>query len=490
MIRVQNLTFSYESNYENIFENVNLDLDTSWKLGFIGRNGRGKTTFLHLLLGKYDYEGDIHSSVEFGYFPYEIPNKEMMVGEIFNEFCPLAQDWEFMKELSYLEVDDDVFWRKFSTLSQGEQTKVLIAILFLSGDKFLLIDEPTNHLDENARKIIGEYLKNKSGFILVSHDRDLLDECVDHILAINKSNIELQNGNFSSWFENFERQQKFENLKNKKLKKDIDNLQKSAVRTSEWSDRVEATKYGNGPVDRGFIGHKAAKMMKRSKSLERRKQNCIDEKKSLLKNFESSEDLKIFPLKYYSDKLVSLSNIVTIYDEKEICKPISFELKQGERVFINGINGSGKSSLIKLLLGYDIKYKGEITFGSKLIISYVSQDTSFLNGTVDNFIKEYGINEKLFRSILSKMNFGYNQTQKMIEDFSDGQKKKLLIAKSLCEEAHLYIWDEPLNYIDIYSRIQIKDLINKFSPTMIVIEHDSKFRDEVATKVIKIEKAF
>ena len=146
MIKIENLTFSYPTSYDNVFENVSFQVDSDWKLGFVGRNGRGKTTFLNLLLGKYEYSGKILSSVQFDYFPYPISDKNRITEDILQEVCPLAEEWELMRELSYLDVDVDVLWRPFETLSNGEQTKVLLAALFLNEGHFLLIDEPTNHL--------------------------------------------------------------------------------------------------------------------------------------------------------------------------------------------------------------------------------------------------------------------------------------------------------------------------------------------------------
>ena len=484
MIRVENLTFAYPSSYDNIFENVSFQIDTDWRLGFIGRNGRGKTTFLNLLLGKYEYQGKIQASVQFDYFPYPVSNKNRLTTDILSEVCPLAEEWELLRELSYLEVREDALWRPFFTLSNGEQTKVLLAALFLNSGHFLLIDEPTNHLDMKARETVSAYLKRKKGFILVSHDRCFLDGCVDHILSINRSDIEVQRGNFSTWFTNFQRQQGFELAQNKKLKKSIDTMQKSAQRTSAWSDRMEASKYGNGPVDRGYIGHKSAKMMKRSKSVQIRQQRAIEEKSRLLKNLETTEDLKIAPLLYHTDTLVTFSNVVPVFDGKDVCQPISFSVKQGERIALDGKNGSGKTSLLKLLTGQHTEHRGTVTIGSGVILSYVPQDTSMLNGSLSEFAKASQIDESLFKAILRKMDFSRIQFEKKMEDFSAGQKKKVLIARSLCEQAHLYVWDEPLNYIDIYSRMQIEKLIEEFSPTMIFVEHDLAFRKNIATRTV------
>ena len=484
MIKIENLTFSYPTSYDNIFENVSFQVDTDWKLGFVGRNGRGKTTLLNLLLGKYEYSGKIYSSVQFDYFPYPVADKTKFTNEIFFEIAPAAEEWELMRELSYLDVEADVLYRPFETLSNGEQTKVLLAALFCNEGHFLLIDEPTNHLDVKAREMVAAYLKKKKGFILISHDRRFLDGCVDHILSLNRANIEVQSGNFSSWMENFERQQEFEFSQNERLQKDISRLQQAAKRSAVWSERVEASKIG--AADKGYVGHKAAKMMKRSKSIEARQQQAIEQKSALLKNVETAEAIKIQPLNYHTDLLASLSNVVVCYDGISVCEPVSFEIRQGERIVLDGKNGSGKSSLLKLVVGQSIDYTGTVTLGSGLVISYVPQDTSYLCGTLSEFAEENNLDESLFKAILRKMDFERVQFEKDMKDFSGGQKKKVLIAKSLCEKAHLYVWDEPLNFIDVYSRMQIEQLITEFAPTMLLVEHDHVFRDTVASNIVNI----
>ncbi|MDF2566239.1 MAG: transporter related protein, partial [Massilibacillus sp.] len=383
-----------------------------------------------------------------------------------------------------------VLYRPFDTLSNGEQTKVLLATLFLKENSFLLIDEPTNHLDMQARKIVSDYLRSKRGFILVSHDRAFLDNSVDHILSINKTDIEIQKGTFSSWWENKKMQDNFELAENEKLRKDITRLSSAAKRTSDWSDKVEKTKLGtrNSGLrpDRGYLGHKAEKMMKRSKAIESRQQSAIEDKAKLLKNIESSERLKISQLNFHAERFIEIENVALFYGEKTACESVSFTIEQGDRVALCGKNGSGKSSLIKLICGENITYTGTFRKASQLKISYVSQDTSHLRGNLTDYATEHGIDESLFKAILRKLDFSRVQFEKDMSDFSGGQKKKVLIAKSLCEKAHLHIWDEPLNFIDVISRMQIEELLLEYSPTILFVEHDSEFCKNIATKIVDL----
>lgn len=493
MITVENLTFSYPSGSETIFDHASFQIDTRWKLGLIGRNGRGKTTLFRLLQNEYEFSGSIASPVEFDYFPYPVTHPERTTEEVLLDLCSDAEWWKLIREFHALEVSEEVLGRPFQTLSNGEQTKVLLAALFIREGHFLLIDEPTNHLDASTRALVSSWLNTKSGYILVSHDRAFLDGCVDHILSLNRKTIEVQKGNFSSWFENFQRQQQNENTQNERLKKEIRHLKKAKHQTENWSNQTEKSKNGTrnsgSKIDKGYVGHKAAKMMKRSKSMENRQNKAIEQKSGLLQNAEKAESLKLHPLEFRSDRLVSLSNVQVIYDGRPANAPVSFDLHRHERMVLEGRNGSGKSSLLKALMGNPTEITGNITIGSGLVISYVPQDASFLKGSLSGFIRENDLDESLFKAILRKMDFERALFDQKMEGYSSGQKKKVLLVRSLCQSAHLYIWDEPLNYMDIYSRMQIEQLIEEFDPTMILVEHDRTFTDHICTHSVSVEKA-
>ena len=495
-INVNKLTFCYEGSYDTIFEDVSFRIDTDWKLGFVAGNGRGKTTFLNLLRGKYEYKGTIGASVKFDYFPFEITDGSKDVLSVIEEIYSDCELWKICRELTLLSVDSGVLYRPYETLSNGEQTKVMLAVLFSRDNNFLLIDEPTNHLDAEARKTVSAYLKKKKGFILVSHDRVFLDACIDHVLVINRANIEVVQGNFSSWWENKQRRDSHELAENERLKKDIGKLKEAARQARQWGDKVESTKLGKKAgqnpkhIDnRAYIGEKSRRMQMRRKNLEKRETRAIEEKSTLLKNIEKTEELKLFPLRHHKDVLVRLENVGLSYGaEAHVIEGLHFEIRRGERVILQGRNGCGKTSILRAILSAaaPLRVTGSIETASGLIISYVPQDTAGLCGNLSDYAKAYEIDETLFKTLLRKMDFTRVQFEKDMVEYSAGQKKKVLLARSLCERAHLYVWDEPLNFIDVFSRMQIEELIRKYNPTMLMVEHDRTFAERTDARTITL----
>lgn len=488
IIDVKNLTFSYFGSARPVFDNVSFYFDTDWKTGLIGRNGIGKSTLFKLLLDEEEYTGSINKSVKMIKFPPDILDKSYTGLEMFNNIS--HEDWKLFRELNLLNLDESLVYRAINTLSNGERTKLLLAMLFTNDDGFLLIDEPTNHLDMEGRGIVSEYLRGKRGFLLVSHDRAFLDGCIDHVISINKNSIEVQTGNYSSWYENKTKKDSFELSKNEKLKKEIKRLKNSARRSKDWSDNIEKTKTGtrNSGVkpDKGYIGHQAARMMQRSKNIQKRQYKTIEEKQGLLKDIEYNESLKLHILPHHRETLISINNLSAYYDKTEVISDISFDINQGDRIALFGKNGSGKSTIIKILLGLHKDFVGNIDMASDLQISYVPQNTSELKGNLQDLINSHGVDETLCKTILRKLGFARELFDMDMSSYSEGQKKKTLIAISLAKPAHIFIWDEPLNYIDIISRIQIEDIINNSKPTLLFVEHDKKFVESIASKIIRL----
>ena len=492
-IQISDLTFAYEGSPDLIFDHASFQIDTDWKLGFIGRNGRGKTTLLRILAGELPDHGAVSAPVQFDYFPFSVPDPGKSPLEIAADMDADGQVWRFLKEIACLDAADDILARPFSTLSGGEQAKVLLAALFARENRFLLIDEPTNHLDMQGRQVVSRYLNGKKGFILVSHDRAFLDGCVDHVLSINRADIEVQKGNFSTWEENKRRQDEFEINKNERLKKEISSLQSAARQARSWADKVESAKFGDIPGAherpknaRSYMGEKSRRMQQRRKNLETRMEKEIDEKEGLLKNLELAEDLKIFPQRHPAGRIIQCREAEITYGDRTVISGLSFTLENGEILALTGKNGCGKSTVMKMIAGELAPARGEFRLASGLILSVVPQQ-AHLTGTLRDYIRENGVDETLFKTILRKLNFSREQFEKPLEACSAGQQKKVLIARSLCQKAHLYLWDEPLNYIDVLSRMQVERLISQFRPTMVLVEHDRTFLEHVGARILSLD---
>ena len=234
-------------------------------------------------------------------------------------------------------------------------------------------------------------------------------------------------------------------------------------------------------------------MQQRRKNIERRQQSAIEEKKALLRNIERSEELKIHTLGTQAQRIIEARELSLSYGERRIFANLSFELRTGEIIALAGRNGCGKSSIIKAaarLAGCDmhgaadVPYTGLLKLPSGITASYVPQDTSFLSGMAADYARRAGADISLFLTILRKMDFPRVQFEKDMQSYSAGQRKKVLLAASLCQGAHVFIWDEPLNYIDLLSRIQLEELIKKNRPTMLIAEHDRAFIENIGAEVV------
>ena len=503
-IRADHLTFAYDGSPEPVFENASFTLDTDWKLGLIGRNGRGKTTLLRLLAGELSGQGILQKSVPAVYFPYPV-TEEMSrrpAAEFAAELRENCELWRVARELSVLREDAETLYRPFGALSHGQRTKVLLAIVFSGENDFLLLDEPTNHLDAPARAQVRQYLASKKGFILVSHDRDLLDGCVDHMLVLNRKTILVQSGNFSCWQENQERRDHFARAENEKHRRQIRRLRQSAARAAEWADRSERGKIGFDPREehdrsigsRSFIGAKTKKMQSRAKSAERRAERELTQQEGLLRDIEKTAVLKMSPLSHHKETLLTVADCALRYKGAAgpVCAGLTFSLRRGERVALRGANGCGKSTLIRAVLqragalpAAEAPFVGGICETAPgLVVSYIPQDTSFLRGSVPAFCAERGLDRSLFCAILRQLDLSRAQFERDLSDYSAGQKKKVLLAASLMTPAHLYIWDEPLNFIDLFSRMKIETMLETYRPAMLFAEHDSRFCEKIATETV------
>lgn len=520
-ILLNSVTFYYTSPDEILFDNLNLNISTDWKLGLIGKNGRGKTTLLNLINKSITpVKGTVHKDINTNFFPYYPANvsentmnvikeniapfsfleakmnmltskndKESMeeYGEVLEKFQEMNGyeiDSMIEKEFDELGMSSNLLKREFSSLSGGEQTRSLLVSLFLKKDSFTLIDEPTNHLDMEGRKLLGNYLSKKGGFILVSHDRYFLDLCVDHIMSINKNDVRLSKGNYSQWKYNADLEEEYEITKSNKLKREIKTLEVAARKRRQWSDKKE--KEITGSSDKGFISHRSAKLMKRALHIESRVDKKLEEKKALLKNFEKERSLKLNKKTKSAKKLMSISNAYLKLEDKLVLENFSLTVNEGDRVAIIGGNGCGKTTLVRVLIGELEINEGLLYKPNFVTISCARQNPLWDKGSLRKHLKDENIDETKFRNIMGVLGASGNLFERPLESFSKGELKKVELCKSYLEPNDLLIWDEPLNYLDVMSREQIEIVILKHKPSMIFTEHDKVFIEKIATHVIKL----
>jgi len=488
---IQNLTYTYDGSPDPVFENLTARLDTSWRLGLTGRNGRGKTTLLRLLCGELDAGGKIHMPLKAVYFPFPVPDASLQTMEVMRQAAPDTEDWRFLCEWNQLFGSEEALERPFATLSNGEQTKALLCALFARDDVYPLIDEPTNHLDLHGRALVADYLSRKDGFLLVSHDRAFLNRCIDHVMAMERSKITVMQGDYDTWESTFDLQNQSEAAQNETLRRDIARLGASARQAAAFSAKAEKGKFHVAEsqvasLDRGFVGARSAALMKRAKNIQRRREKEMEEKGKLLKNVEQVGDLKLTTLRHPKQVLLRVEDGKVAYDGRIVCENIRFQVQQGDRIALSGQNGCGKSSVLKALCGVGGSLTGGISIATGLTVSYVPQSTEGLSGGLREYISANGLDETLFKAILRNMGLSREQFDRPLQYFSQGQKKKVLLAASLSSPAHLYVWDEPLNYIDVLSRRQVEELILEYAPTLLIVEHDKVFLENIGAQVVKL----
>lgn len=518
-ITMSGISYSFKEYYQPIFNNINISIDTDWKLGLIGRNGRGKTTLLRLINGELEPDiGHISKSVNTEYFPYCIETdytntldvikeyvgllktKEELMNEIislndekrFTEYQRVLDEYleldgynaeaNIKKEFYLMNLSDSLLEQDFDTLSGGERTKMLIIALFLRPNAFVLLDEPTNHLDVEGKEAVLNYLSHKKGFILVSHDCELLDNVVDHIISINKSDISIEKGNYSSWLDNKKMIELYEFKTKERLEREIKDLEKNSIMKRNWGEVANKEKAQFRTFGRSNDS-RASKFMRQAKNAERNIQRNLEEKKSLLKNYETVSDLDINQNTLDDDALVTIIKLIYGYPNKLLFDNFTLQIRSGDIIWIRGKNGTGKSTLLKLISG-EIQSQS-VTFQENLKISHSYQEPLWKKGLINDLIKDSEFKYR-FINICKDLDIKSLSLDKPIETYSSGEKRKIDIARALACENELLLLDEPLNYMDSHFKEQLEKAILTYKPTLVFVEHDETFGHNIANRIITL----
>ena len=526
-ISLTGVSFAYDVPYQEVFKDLNLILDSGWKTGLVGLNGRGKTTLLNLLGGEltpgagnlrcdfslmrfdpeFGGEGLLARDVikeRAGFREIELEMEELLTRlgsdedalEVYGRLQDVYEaaggyelDLRIDEEAVGLDITDAMLARPFVELSGGERTRVLLCGLFLRTGGLPVLDEPTNHLDRAGRDLLGKYLANsRRGFILASHDRDLLDKSVDHIVALDKNGVNLYAGNYTTWRDVRDETDRREGREKTNLEREVRSLRDSARKRRGWSARKEKEK--QGAFDKGFVSARAARQMKRALTLERRIENNLKEKEELLKNYERRRHLNPARSDSREKTYLETHNLEVRIEERTILAGINIRADIDTRLAIRGPNGAGKSLLLDTLAGERASGGGSLYRNPRIKISRVYQFPLWSKGALSERIDSKDFEETKFRHIMAALYLTGDIFERPLESFSGGQLAKIDICRSLCEGADLYLWDEPLNYLDILSRETLENVQKDSRVGFIFVEHDRRFVENFAREIIDLPGEF
>lgn len=508
-IILNEMSYSYKTYYEPIFENVNLALNTNWKLGLIGRNGRGKTTLLKLIHGELTPDaGKIIKDIHTEMFPYEnkatYPYTLDVIKENIGGLRAMEDNLEDLdtlqryidldgfeiesqikKEMYRMSLSEDLLYQEYALLSGGEKMKVLMIALFLRRRSFILLDEPTNHLDIEGKQTVAKYLSKKKGFIVISHDRAFLDQIIDHVVSINKVGISVEKGNYTTWKKNKDLKDEYELRTMDKLEREINSLERSSATSRRRAGIAETQKYAFACHARAN-GSKA--FMRQAKHSEERIKNHIEEKKSLLLNYEKAKTLELHQDQIEDDCLLFANHLSFGYSDKPLIDDLSLKIYPGDAVWIRGKNGSGKSTLL-YLLSQKIS-NTTVNYGEGVHLSEAYQEPLWNDGFIEDLFpteneEDKNIFEK-FKDLCHIFDLPEGYLERPIETYSSGEKKKVDIARALSVNSHILFLDEPLNYMDLFFRQQLEKAILKYKPTVVFVEHDKRFGETISNVVIDL----
>lgn len=494
----------------DIFKDVSFMVEKGEHIGLVGVNGSGKTTLLHCLLEpSYIDSGSIRfePGISVGYVQQGFTDIKGTIWEFMLQSCP--EILRLRKELQRLEAEvstaaDDVlerimeeytrvtkryeyldgyhyenrikrvliglgyteeWWEQdAATLSGGQKTRLMLAAALVRNPDFLILDEPTNHLDIVMTQWLEAYLREfKGGLLVVSHDRAFLDNVAVRILEMEAGKLQSFKGNYSRYLE----QKAIQTA----------TLEAAYAAQQDYIARTEAY------IRRFKAGIKSKMARGRQSQL-----NRLERMDAPVKNEEF--ELRLPPATECADRVLIMEDLSIGYGEKVLAQGINITLRRGEKAALLGANGTGKTTLLKTILGEIQPLKGKAKIGNRVQIGYFSQSYERLapkQTLLENFVMEYGFTEERTRSMLGGMLFHGDDVFKEIGTLSGGQKARLVLLKLVLDGANCLVLDEPTNHLDIMAREAVEAALTAFDGTVLVVSHDRYFINEVADRIWEIE---
>ena len=515
VLNIQNLSFFFGER--ELFSNVNFDINEKEKVGFIGSNGVGKTTLFNLIRGEYEpSDGAVIKSkdVTVGYMEQHTCSKKgrTLYDEILSVFDYLSamedelaqvnsclvngvgdtdeniklQDEltvKFQNEggLTYksrarsallgLGFDEADFTMTTDKLSGGQRSKVALAKLLLSKSNLLLLDEPTNHLDIKSVEWLESFLKNYNGAVFViSHDRYFLDKITDKTVELENRKVRCYKGNYSEFLVKKKAEQKAIEDKYECDIKEIERLEGVVAQQRQWN-REKNIKTAESKL----------------KQIERiREQLVIPDSKV--------ERIRVsFEPKFVSgNDVIIAENLSKSFGDKQIFKNVNLHITRGERVFLLGDNGCGKTTLLKTLMGEYKQSDGKFYFGENLSKGYFDQVQAKLDlnkTAIEEIWSAYPqMKQTAIRNALAAFLFKGDDVFKLLKELSGGERARIALLKLMLGRHNLLLLDEPTNHLDAFSREELENTLLDYSGTMLIVSHDRYFINKLSTRILELNK--
>lgn len=494
----------------DIFKDVSFMVEKGEHIGLVGVNGSGKTTLLHCLLEpSYIDSGSIRfePGISVGYVQQGFTDIKGTIWEFMLQSCPeilrlreelqrlesevstaandvletimeeyirVTKRYEYLDGYHYenrikrvligLGYTEEWWKQDAATLSGGQKTRLMLAAALVRNPDFLILDEPTNHLDIVMTQWLEAYLREfKGGLLVVSHDRAFLDNVAIRILEMEAGKLQSFKGNYSRYLE----QKAIQTA----------TLEAAYAAQQDYIARTEAY------IRRFKAGIKSKMARGRQSQL-----NRLERMDAPVKNEEF--ELRLPPATECADRVLIMEDLSIGYGEKVLAQGINITLRRGEKAALLGANGTGKTTLLKTILGEIQPLKGKAKIGNRVQIGYFSQSYERLDPKqtlLENFVMEYGFTEERTRSMLGGMLFHGDDVFKEIGTLSGGQKARLVLLKLVLDGANCLVLDEPTNHLDIMAREAVEAALTAFDGTVLVVSHDRYFINEVADRIWEIE---